>query len=227
MAIMQKFAFYDLDRTILSTPTFTLFLFWAAATDKPWRLLLTPVWLLLAIGYALKLTDRGGFKPAAIRLFLGSDMSEARMAKLAKRFADWRIPSDVAPGAERAIARDRAEGYRLIMATAAPEFYAQALGDKLGFEVVIASRHLREVDGAWSPQIDGNNCYGAEKGRRVAEWLKQNIDGSPRHVRAYSDHPSDASLFALADESVLVGRSEKLAALAQREGWTLSDFSLR
>jgi phosphatidylglycerophosphatase C len=224
---MQKFAFYDLDRTILSTPTFTLFLYWAAATDKPWRLLLTPIWLLLAIGYTLKLTDRGGFKPAAIRLFLGSDMSQARMAKLAQRFADWRIPADVAPGAAKAIARDRAEGYRLIMATAAPEFYAQALGDKLGFEAVIASRHLRAADGAWSPQIDGDNCYGAEKGRRVAAWLAaQKIEGL-RHIRAYSDHPSDASLFALADESVLVGRSAKLASLAQREGWTLSDFSVR
>lgn len=222
---MQKFAFYDLDRTILRTPTFTLFLFWAAATERPWRLLLTPIWIAYALGYALKLTDRGGFKPAAIRLFLGRDMSEARMARLAQKFADWRIPADVAAGAAHHIAEDRAAGYRLIMATAAPEFYAAALGEKLGFETVIASRHLRTDDGAWSPQIDGDNCYGAEKGRRVAEWLAINCDGGPRHIRAYSDHPSDASLFALADQAVLVGRGPKLAALATQQGWTLKDFA--
>ena len=36
-------AIYDLDRTVLRTPTFTLFLLWAAWREAPWRLLLLPV----------------------------------------------------------------------------------------------------------------------------------------------------------------------------------------
>lgn len=223
---MQKFAIYDLDRTILIRPTFTLFLFWAAATERPWRLLLVPLWLLLAAGYALHLYDRNGFKPAAIRLMLGKNLSAERMKILAQRFADWRIPADVAPGAKAAIARDRAEDYRLIMATAAPEFYACALGRALGFDAIIASRHARRDDGSWQPQMIGENCYGPEKARRVAEWMAAHAaDGAPSHIRAYSDHPSDAALFTMANEAVLVGRGAKLAALAARNGWILQDFS--
>lgn len=221
---IPRIAFYDLDRTILRTPTFTLYLFWAAWSEKPWRLLLVPLWLLLAAGYGLKLYDRSKFKPAAIRIFLGPDMSQARMARLAQKFATWRVPRDVQAGAKAAIARDRAEGYRLVIATAAPEFYAGAIGEALQFEDVIASRHMRSDAGDWLPQIDGDNCYGAEKGRRAKAWLADNGVTGGAHIRAYSDHPSDASLFELADESVLVGSGDKLAALAQQHGWLLQDF---
>lgn len=222
---MQKFAIYDLDRTILRTPTFTLFLFWAAATNGVWRLFLAPLWLLLALGHALNLYDRSRFKPAAITLLLGRSISAARMQRLAQRFSAWRIPADVAPGAKAAIDQDRREGYRLIMATAAPEFYAKALGDALGFEAVIASQHKRDADGNWLSAMDGANCYGAEKGRRVAAWLSENSQQGAHHIRAYSDHPSDAALFALADEAILVGRGGKLAVLARKEGWDFRDFS--
>lgn len=222
---MQKFAIYDLDRTILRTPTFTLFLFWAAATNGVWRLLLTPFWLLLALGHALHLYDRSRFKPAAISLLLGRSISAAHMQRLAQRFSAWRIPANVAPGAQTAMDQDRRDGYRLIMATAAPEFYAEALGRALGFEAVIASRHQRGTNGEWLAAMDGANCYGAEKGRRVATWLSENDPQGARHIRAYSDHPSDAALFALADEAILIGRGKNLAALAHREGWELRDFS--
>jgi phosphatidylglycerophosphatase C len=218
-------AFYDMDRTILGTPTFTLFLFWAAWTDKPWRLALTPLWLILALGYALKLYDRGKFKPAAIRIFLGPDMSRTRIARLAQKFAAWRVENDVQPGAKAAIARDRAAGYRLVMATAAPEFYAREIGAALQFDHVIASRHHQNGDGMWSAELDGPNCYGPEKARRVQQWLDEQ-SGRPAHIRAYSDHPSDAALFALANEAILVGHSAQLANLAQQHGWILRDFRI-
>lgn len=227
---MQKFAVYDLDRTILRRPTFTLFLFWAAAVDRSWRLLLAPVWLLLALGYLLRFYSRNIFKPASIRLLLGPRISAERMDRLAQRFAAWRIPADVPPGAAAMIAQDRADGYRLVLATAAPEFYAQTLGDVLGFDAVIATRHRRSEDGDWLAELESENCYGPEKARRVTEWLAAQGGDDPdggggRHIRAYSDHPSDAALFALVDQATLIGRKPKLAALAARNGWTLRDFS--
>lgn len=222
---IQRVAFYDLDRTILRTPTFTLFLFWAAWSDRPWRLFLLPLWLVHVVGYALRLYDRNRFKPASICIFLGAEISQERADRLARKFANWRVGVDVQPGAKAAIARDRAEGYQLVMATAAPEFYAQAIGEALGFDAVIASRHQRTPDGDWLPALDGENCYGPEKARRVASWLQVQWAANDAHLRAYSDHPSDAPLFALADEAVLVGRSSKLAQLARENGWNLRDFS--
>lgn len=218
-----RVAVYDLDRTVLRTPTFTLFLLWAALRDTPWRLLLLPALAVLMIGYALGLYGRDRFKPAAIRLMLGRTIQQDRAERLAARFAAWRVPRDVPPGAAAYIARDRAEGFRLLMATAAPEFYAHAIAEALGFDAIIASRHRRDAAGNWLPALEGTNCYGAEKARRVAEWLAANgCKGA--HIRAYSDHISDAPTFALAREAWLVGRGARFVQLAAQHGWQLADF---
>lgn len=219
-----RVAIYDLDRTVLRKPTFTLFLLWAAWKSARWRLLLLPALAALMIGYALRLYGRDRFKPAAIRLMLGPHFSPARATDLAARFAAWRVPRDVPPGAEACIARDRAEGYRLLMATAAPEFYAGAIAEALGFDAIVATRHRRDADGNWLPQLDGENCYGLEKARRVTEWLSTHAVGGAAHIRAYSDHLSDAPTFALASESWLVGRGDKFVRLATRHGWRTADF---
>lgn len=219
-----RVAIYDLDRTVLRKPTFTLFLLWAAYRDAPWRLLLLPALAALMIGYALRLYGRDRFKPAAIRLMLGARLSPARAAKLAADFAAWRVPRDVPPGAAACIARDRGEGYRLLMATAAPEFYARAIADALGFDAIVASRHRRDADGNWLPLLDGPNCYGVEKARRVGEWLAAHAATGASHIRAYSDHASDAPTFALASEAWLVGRGDKFVRLAAKHGWQVVDF---
>lgn len=219
-----RIAIYDLDRTVLRKPTFTLFLLWAAWREAPWRLLLLPALAALMIGYALGLYGRNRFKPAAIRLMLGPSIAPVRAEKLAADFAAWRVPRDVPPGAAACIARDRAQGYRLLMATAAPEFYAVAIADALDFDAIVASRHLRDAAGHWLPLLDGPNCYGAEKARRVAEWLVTNAPDGATHIRAYSDHASDAPTFALADEAWLVGRGDKFVRLAAKHGWRTADF---
>ncbi|WP_428630770.1 HAD-IB family phosphatase [Sphingopyxis sp.] len=224
IAAATRVAIYDLDRTVLRKPTFTLFLLWAAWDEAPWRLLLLPALAALMIGYALRLYGRDRFKPAAIRLMLGRSLTPARAAGLADRFAAWRVPRDVPPGAYACIARDRAEGYQLLMATAAPEFYAAAIADALNFDAIVASRHRRDSAGNWLPVLDGPNCYGAEKALRVTEWLDAHAPGGAAHIRAYSDHLSDAPTFALADESWLVGRGDKFVRLAARHGWHSADF---
>lgn len=221
---ITRVAIYDLDRTVLRKPTFTLFLLWAAAREAPWRLLLLPALAALMIGYALRLYGRDRFKPAAIRLMLGRHLTSPRAADLAAKFAAWRVPRDVPPGASACIARDRAAGYQLLMATAAPEFYATAIADALEFDAIVASRHLRDAEGNWLPALDGPNCYGAEKARRVSEWLDIHAPDGAAHIRAYSDHVSDAPTFALADEAWLVGRGNKIARQANDHGWLAADF---
>ena len=49
----DRVAIYDLDRTVLRKPTFTLFLLWAAWREAPWRLLLLPALAALMIGMAI------------------------------------------------------------------------------------------------------------------------------------------------------------------------------
>src|SRR3546814_17426295 len=57
-----RIAIYDLDRTVLRKPTFTLFLLWAAWRAAPWRLLLLPALAGLGLGHALRLYGRDRFQ---------------------------------------------------------------------------------------------------------------------------------------------------------------------
>src|SRR3546814_21126165 len=100
------------------------------------------------------------------------------------RISDW--SSDVCSSDLAAIARDRAEGIRLLMATAAPEFYAGAIAEALGFDAIVATRRRRAAAGNWLPALDGGNCYGADKSRRVREWLDPASGGGAGHLPAYS-----------------------------------------
>jgi HAD superfamily phosphoserine phosphatase-like hydrolase len=219
----ERLAIYDLDRTVLQTPTFTLFLIWAAWRTAPWRLMLLPVLAILLLGNAIGLYSRDAFKPAAIALMIGRRISRERADVLATEFAAWRVPADVPPGAWAAIARDRGQGYHLLLATAAPEFYAGAIAQALGFDDVVASRHRRGANESWLAQMDGTNCYGDEKARRVTAWIA-NRGLEPGHVRVYSDHASDAPVFAIADEAFLVGRGAKSERIAAAHGWHIVDF---
>ena len=147
------------------------------------------------------------------------------MAELSRAFANSVVPGDVQPGASAAIARDRADGARLIIASAAPEFYVSEIAQPLRFDDFIATRHL-EDDVHISYQIDGNNCYGSEKLSRVRAWLAaQNIDRKSCDIVAYSDHISDGPLLDWADKGVFVTGNEKAAKRAESRGWTIADFA--
>lgn len=223
--MQQRIALYDLDRTVLATPTFTSFLIFAARKAAPWRLLMMPIWLLAMLGHAAGFYDRDRLKPVGIALFLGRRIDPARMQWLARAFADRRIPSDIQPGAYAAIERDRAEGFIQILATAAPEFYAAELADHLGFRHVLATRHRRGDDGRWLSAIAGTNCYGAEKRRRVEQWLSdQAIDRAACHIRFYTDDISDAPTLEIAHQGYAVNPGRKFAQAARLHGWNIVDF---
>lgn len=114
----------------------------------------------------------------------------------------------------------------MVIATAAPDFYASIIGQLLSFDEVIATRHAILPDGAISNRIEGENCYGGEKLARVESWLaNQSLDRSQYHIICYSDHPSDAPMLDWADEGILVTENAKLKPLAQKHGWQIADFS--
>ncbi len=222
---MQHLAIYDMDKTITATPTWTRFLVHAARRRAPWRLALMPLLGLVAGGYALRLRSRGQLKQAAQRLLLGGALSPAEIERVAESFAAHEAEHGVLEGARERIAADRAAGYRLVMATASHGYYAAGIARRLGFDDVIATQARRNDAGHVLPLIDGDNCYGPAKLRMVEKWLAaQGLARGDVHVRAYSDHVSDAPLLEWADEAFAVNAHGPLAALARRRGWPLLDW---
>jgi HAD superfamily hydrolase (TIGR01490 family) len=222
---MGHLAIYDMDKTITATPTWTRFLVHAARARAPWRLALMPLVGLGGLGYLLKLVDRGRLKQIAQRLLLGHALTPAELAAVAEQFAEAEVAKGVLHGARERIAADRAAGYRLVMATASHGYYAGAIARRLGFDDVIATQAKRDGQGRILSLIEGDNCYGPVKLRMIESWMAgAGLARADLHVRAYSDHVSDAPLLEWADEPFAVNAHGPLATLAARRGWPMLDW---
>jgi len=220
---MTDFAIYDMDRTVNRHATYTPFLLHCAMRRAPWRLLLIPLVIASMLAYVAKLIDRGRLKEINHRLLLGHKRHPQELKPLVESFAERTMASNIRPGARAAIARDKAEGRRIIMATASYTLYADAIGRNLGFDDVIGTGSIIGLDERVHAKIDGDNCYGPAKLRMVADWLTRS-SFTRGHVRFYSDHASDAPVFEWADEAVAVNPHERLARMAKERGWKVEDW---
>ncbi len=156
-------------------------------------------------------------------MLLGDGRTPAELAPLVDGFAERMLATNIRSGARDAIARDRAEGRRVIMATASYRFYARAIAEKLGFDDCIGTNSLLGLDERVHAKIDGQNCYGPAKLKMVLDWLaKAGLERGK--VRFYSDHASDAPVFEWADDAVAVNPHARLRRLAAERGWRVEDW---
>jgi HAD superfamily hydrolase (TIGR01490 family) len=220
---MIDFAIYDMDRTLTRHATYTPFLLHCAVRRAPWRLLLIPFVILSMLAYVTKLIDRARLKEINHRLLLGHKRRPQELGPLVDSFAAKTVAANIRPGALKAIARDKAEGRSMVMATASYKLYADAIGRRLGFDDIIGTGSIIGLDERVHAKIDGENCYGPAKLRMVTDWLRKG--GITRgHVRFYSDHASDAPVFEWADEAVAVNPHDRLVRLAAERGWRVEDW---
>lgn len=215
---------FDLDRTLTILPTYTPFLLFAARTRAPWRLLLAPLLIPAALLYALKLIPRRTMKPLMHRLMIGGTLARADAQALADRFADRLLENGLYADGRALIAAERAAGRRIILATAAPHFYAATIARRLGIDDVVATASSWRGD-LLLPELGGTNCYGADKLRMLRAFMDSaGIDRAAAHIRFYSDHASDLPMFEFADEAFAVNPSPKLRKIAASRGWSLLDW---
>lgn len=218
-------AIYDMDRTVTRRPTFTSFLLHCALARAPWRLVFVPLVIASMLAYLAKAISRARLKEINHALLLGRSIHPAQLKPLVDSFADAQVARNIRPGARAAIARDKAQGRRIVMATASYRFYAAAIAERLGFDDVIGTGTVLGLDEALLARIEGENCYGDAKLRMIAAWVeKSGLKGTHGHVRFYSDHVTDAPVFEWADEAVAVNPHARLRKLAAARGWRQEDW---
>lgn len=222
---MSDLAVYDMDRTVTMRATYTPFLLHCAMKRAPWRLLFLPLVVGSMFAYVVRLIDRGRLKEINHHLLLGAKIHPRDLQPLVESFADRQVATNIRAGARAAIARDKAEGRRLVLATASYRLYADAIAERLGFDDVIGTGSVIGLDERVHAKIAGENAYGEAKMRMIADWVdKSGLKGVHGHVRFYSDHVSDRPAFEWADEPVAVNPHGKLRRLAQRRGWAVEDW---
>ena len=222
---MSGLAIYDMDRTVTRRATYTPFLLHCALHRAPWRLLFLPLVAGSMLAYVARLIDRAKLKEINHHLLLGAKIHPRELKPLVDSFAEKQVATNIRPGARAAIARDHAEGRRLVLATASYRLYADAIAERLGFDDVIGTGSVIGLDERVHAKIAGENCYGPAKMRMIADWVEASgLKGAHGHVRFYSDHVSDQPAFEWADEPVAVNPHGKLRRLAQERGWGIKDW---
>ena len=100
-------------------------------------------------------------------------------------------------------------GDTVLLVSASFEVYLRPLASLLGAHDVLAARLEVGDDGRLTGRLDGPNCRGPEKVRRLHEWLDEHAGGrSAVHLSAYGDSTGDRELLADADAAHWLGRGE-------------------
>lgn len=189
---MARLALFDFDGTITDRDSFTDFLRYSFGNLHFLYALavLSPVLLL----YSLGIMSNWRAKAIVIRWFFTGMPVDEFSLRVSCYIAE-RLPNILRPQAMERLRAHREAGDEVIVVSALPELtlepWCRAQGVRL-----LATR-LVSSGGMLTGQIDGRNCYGPEKTRRIREFL--DLEGY-EHITAYGDSRGDREMLALAHE---------------------------
>ena len=197
-------AAFDVDGTLTTRDCVTPFLLRATRGGVLLALLRRP----LALGRALLGRDRDGLKALAARSLGGLDA--AGLDRLGATFAHDFVTKRLRPDTTARLRRHLALGHTVVLASASLEPYVVPIGESLGVHGVVCTRLEQDASGCLTGRLEGLNCRGPEKARRLRAWLEAaGLAGA--EVWAYGDSAGDAELLREADHPVWVRRVEILA----------------
>ena len=194
-------AVFDVDGTLTTRDCVTPFLRRAAGIRLPFALARHPVAL---IGALLR-RDNDRLKELASEALRGIEAVE--LASLGTTFAHEIDERMLRPDTVARLRRHRELGHTVALASASFAAYLNPLAERLVADAVICTELEVGADGRLTGRLQGRNCRGPEKARRVQEWLADTGLGDAE-LWAYGDSPADTQLLALADYPVWVRRVE-------------------
>ncbi len=181
---------FDFDGTLTVRDSFIAFLIWSL---PPARLATALIRLAPALVVYLLVRNRARLKAATIRVLLGR-VPRTELQAQARAFAIAMADRLLRPDARAAWVRHRAEGFRLAIVTASPEDIVAPFARGLGADVLIGTRLKTDSEGRLTGDLDGPNCRGPEKVRRLRQ-----VFGPDMHLaEAYGDTRGDREMLAAA-----------------------------
>lgn len=183
-------AFFDFDGTITRQDSLWAFLRFACGPLRLAAGLLRslPFLVLYKLG---RMDNQCAKEKLLARFFAG--MPAERFHSLCRRFAQERLPALVRAGAAKEMVRLREKGFILVVVSASPEDWLRDWAKDLQVELIASRLELKE--GRLTGRLEGKNCHGEEKVRRILEKYRLADYGD---IYAYGDTAGDRPMLALA-----------------------------
>lgn len=178
-------AVFDLDGTLTRGDTLFAFLRFVCGARR--FLLRLPLAVPALVAGALGLLARSRAKEAVLVVFLRG-MPRFDLALRGNAFAREVLPGMLRPQAMEKLAWHRAAGHVCVLLSASPDVYVEPFGHAAGFDEVLATRLQYDAAGTATGRIEGANCRGEAKLRRLEERFGPLEELS---LHGYGDSPAD------------------------------------
>ncbi|MDK0616303.1 HAD-IB family hydrolase [Clostridium perfringens] len=197
-----KIALFDIDKTLIKGDSmFKLLKYTLSKYPKAKREL--PKLFFILVSYKLKLIDT---KKAKENMFYTLNyLSVEDLEEFYNKFIKATVYND----AIKEIEKLKAEGYYILLVSASPECYLKFFEVEDYVDGVIGTKLYFE-NNRYTNKIDGENCKGKEKVRRINEYLNErNLFIDKEKSLAYSDSLSDLPMFNFVSKAYLINYNKK------------------
>lgn len=222
---MKKYALFDMDGTVIAKDSFFLLLKYCLKRSPLRTLLIPPAFFFISL-YRKELPSRNSIKSAALwSITVGiTEQKEIELfgrGGVLSKLATPYIFQEVAD----LITNLRAEKHEIVYVSASTNLWVDSVVsqfDKDPYQIIAT-----KVKKKWGGYIlDGNNCYGSEKVRRIAKELT--LDAV--FEKGYTDSRADIPMICLCKEKFLINPNKKNLSAFEKifstKGFVLLNYTI-
>lgn len=203
---MEKLAIFDIDYTITKRETlFELYMFMIKKNPK--FIKYAPRNIISTLLFILNLKDASKAKETFIKFIDGITKNE--MQQIVKEFYEKRLCKILYDDAIAMMKKLKNNGYKIYLISASAEFYIKEFYNIKEVDKVIGTKFKIDND-IHKPIIEGANCKGEEKVKRLMEELEnEKIEVDFEKSYMFSDSLSDLPLLNLVGNGYLINYKKK------------------
>jgi HAD superfamily hydrolase (TIGR01490 family) len=220
MADAPGIAFFDLDKTLISRNSATLWIRFELAAGRitRWQALHA---LTYVVRYSLGVTELHEAIRRSVQTLNGQ--REAELAERAVVFYEDLVRPLFRPGGKHALDAHRAAGDRLVLLTSSSNYVSEQVCRELTLDDYVCNRFEVDADGIYTGRPIEPLCYGEGK-VELAERYAHALGLRLTDCSFYTDSAADLPMLEVVGKPVCVHPDPKLRRIARQRGWESVDW---